>query len=73
MKLNRMNSQEAEKIIVYGVDKGFSMFTLKEQDYTVYHRVYNSEHYDILEMTVQDITLFYLLDHNECITMFGGK
>ena len=35
--------------------------------------IYNNEHYDILEMTVQDITLFYLLDHNECITMFGGK
>lgn len=73
MKLNRINSKEAENIIVYGEDKGFSVFTLNNDVYNVYHRVYNNKHYDILEMTVQDITLFYLLDHNECITMFGGK
>ncbi len=71
MKLNKLPKEQAEKIIVYGKDKGFSMIKIKDIPLTIYHREYKDKHYDIAEMNTyitdkeNTITTFYELDPEE--------
>lgn len=79
MKLNRISKQQAEHIIVYGQDKGFSMIKLMDEYYTIYHRIYEDIFYDILSMETtsddmsESVTTFYILDSNEVDIMLHRK
>lgn len=70
MKL--LGKDEAEKIIVYGKDKGFSMYGTKDNTIiNVYHRIYNNKTYDIAVIDLydkeskQEYSYFYLLEVKE--------
>lgn len=69
MKLTRIHNDRAEKIIVEGEDKAFTLLPLDEKVYTIYHRIYEGNYYNILEMITKsdsiEITTFYLLDPEE--------
>ena len=69
MKLTNIHNDRAEKIIVEGENKSFTVFSLDGQVYTIYHRIYKGEYYDVLEMITKsndvEITTFYLLDPDE--------
>lgn len=80
MKLNKISNELAEKIIVYAEEnKGFNVFTLNDNNYTIHHRVYKNKYYDILEMNtyVEDldkiVTTFYILDPIEVKQLLGGQ
>ena len=74
MKLTNIHNDRAEKIIVEGENKSFTVFSLDSQVYTIYHRIYKGEYYDVLEMITKsddvEITTFYLLDPNEVKELF---
>lgn len=81
MKLNRISNEKAERIIVYGEDKAFTVFEFDRLLYTIYHRIYEGIYYDILEMVItngknindedyEEIQTFYTLDPEEVKLMF---
>lgn len=81
MKLERIPNEQAERIIVYGEDKAFTIFGLDGQNYTIYHRIYEGVYYDILEMITtngleiyddgyDEVQTFYKLDPEEVKIMF---
>ena len=77
MKFKRISQEKAEQIIVYGKGAGFSIIKLIDQNYTVYHRVYEDKYYDIAQLSIYDnindktIDVFYIFDHNEVKTILG--
>lgn len=80
MKLERLLRTEAEHIIVYGTDKGFSMVSIMDIPLTIYHREYEGKHYDIAEMNTdvekedgedETITTFYKLDPDEVLQILN--
>ena len=79
MKLERLPTEKAKHIIVYGEDKGFSVFVFKGEFYNVYHRKYEDRIYDIVEITVydkttnKDISVYDLLDHKEAVELLRLK
>lgn len=76
MKLNKISNDLAKKIIVEGEDKAFTIFNFKDNDYTIYHRIYENKYYDLLELTIlidnTEISAYYLLDHEEVKQLIGG-
>ena len=48
MKLNKISNDLAKKILIEGEDKAFTIFNFKDNDYTIYHRIYENKYYDIL-------------------------
>lgn len=69
MYLESITTKQAENIIINGLDKGFSIITIQENTYNIYHRIYENKQYDILEMVTEykdeSITTFYILDSDE--------
>lgn len=81
MKLNRITKQEAEKIIVYGIDEGFYSVSFAQIPLTIYRRNLDNKQYYIAEMNTAGfnekgkevtVTTFYKLDPKEAIQMLEG-
>ena len=75
MKLNKISTEQAEKIIVWGKDLGFYKVNLAGIHLIIYCREYEGQIYDIAEMNTyvhekdETVTTFYELDHNEVVQM----
>lgn len=76
MKLNKISNDLAKKIIIEGEDKAFTIFNFKDNDYTIYHRIYENKYYDILEIITLvnniEISTYYILDPEEVRQLIGG-
>ena len=76
MKLNKISNDLAKKILIEGEDKAFTIFNFKDNDYTIYHRIYENEYYDILEIITLvnniEISTYYILDPEEVRQLIGG-
>ena len=80
MKLNRISEQQAQEMIVYGKDKGFSIVEPAGVLLTIYHRIYKDKRYHIGAMMTTihdkegnevDIPTYYLLDELEVTQLIG--
>ena len=77
MKINRILKKQAEEIIVYGENQGFSLISLIGKNVTVHHRNYKGKHYDILELEFDidnkgnTISVFYETDPKEILQILG--
>lgn len=77
MKFKRISQEQAEQIIVYGKGAGFSIIKIIDQNYTIYHRVYDDKYYDIAQLSIYDnvndqtIDVFYIFDHDDVKTILG--
>lgn len=69
MIIKRLSKEIAKRILVEGTDRGFSIIKLKDTTYNVYHREYKDKLYDILEIEVEDVSVYELLDHEEAIQL----
>lgn len=75
MKLGKISTKQAERIIVGGKDLGFYKVKFAGIPLTIYHREYEGQIYDIAEMNTymsekdETVTTFYELDPNEVVQM----
>ena len=70
MYMSRLSRDEAEDIIVNGQGSGFSQIVLLGNLFTIYHRFYDNEYWDVAEVTYnfiddygdeQQSVVFYIL------------
>ena len=77
MKFKRISQEQAEQIIVYGKGAGFSIIKIIDQNYTIYHRVYDDKYYDIAQLSIYDnvndqtIDVFYMFDPDGVKAILG--
>ena len=80
MYMSRISRDEAEDIIVNGQGNGFSQIVLLGNLFTIYHRFYDNEYWDVVEVTYnfiddygdeQQSVVFYILDSGEVIDLLG--
>ena len=80
MYMSRISRDEAKDIIINGQGNGFSQIVLLGNLFTIYHRFYDNEYWDVAEVTYnfiddcgyeQQSVVFYILDSCEVIDLLG--